>query len=437
MEYKRQSYIDQLASLRGTSQIKIITGMRRCGKSYLLNVLFKRFLLESGVPESHIIEVSFEGLSNKKMRDPYSFLDFINSKITADIGPRSLSNDAGKIHIKDGSANQYYLLLDEIQLLSDFAEVLNDIARRQNVDIYVTGSNAKFLSKDVVTEFRGRGYEIHMYPLSFSEYAEERKQDPRATYRDYMTYGGLPAVTLLEQDEQKVNYLLSVYNETFIQDIIERNNLRKSNALTELLQVLYSNIACLTSLKKIAQTYLTNSDTPINMQTVQAYLNHFLDAFMFEKALRYDVKGRKYIGAQAKYYATDLGLRNAGIHFRQIEPTHILENIIYNELRMRGFAVDVGMVPTLVRNNGRAERRNYEIDFVCSKASQRLYIQSALTIAPSEKFQKEQRPFAKVDDSFKKIIITRDETVAHYTEQGVLILNVLDFLIDRHSLQKF
>lgn len=417
MEYQRKQYLNRLVSSMGTDQVKVVTGVRRCGKSYLLGTLFKRFLIEErGTPSDHVVEVSFDGFINAKYRDPNAFLDFIGQSITDD--------------------GQYFLLLDEVQLLGSFAEVLNDLIRMKNVDVFVTGSNAKFLSRDVVTEFRGRGEEIPMRPLSFSEFMECYEGDKREAYEEYALYGGLPAVTQREGDQRKADYLSGIYQETYIRDILDREDIRNPGDFEDVVDVLSSNIGTLTNPNKIANTFASEKQSKISHATVERYIGLLEDSFLFEAARRYDVKGRKYIGANVKYYAVDQGLRNARLNFRQVEETHIMENIIYNELRCRGYNVDVGVVSAQKRNSeGKAERVNYECDFVCNMGSRRCYVQSAYAMPTREKEKQEQASLLRIGDSFKKIIIVKDGAKTHYNDNGFLIMNLYDFLLDDRSLE--
>lgn len=416
MEFSRECYLEKMTANMGSDQVKIITGMRRCGKSYLMNTLFKTHLLAQGVSEDCIVQVDFDGFRNKALREPAAFLSFIDARTAV----------AGR---------QYYLLLDEVQLLGEFAEVLNDLIRIKHIDVYATGSNARLLSKDVVTEFRGRGTEIPLHPLSFSEFMEHFDGDRRDAYEEYAMYGGLPAVANLKTAESKTDYLNSIYQETYIRDITERNGIRDISAFEEVLNVLCSNIGCLTNPTKIANTFKSSRRADVSRLTVSEYIGHLEDAFLFEKAVRYDIKGRKHIGADAKYYACDLGLRNARMNFRQYEETHVLENIIYNELRTRGFGVDVGIVPSRRRDeSGKMQSANYEIDFVCNQGSKRYYIQSAFALPTQEKIDQEQASLTKVNDFFKKIIVTKDGPAPRYNESGILMLNIYDFLTNPKAL---
>lgn len=417
MEYQRKQYLDRLVSSMGTDQVKVVTGVRRCGKSYLLNTLFKRFLAEEEkTPSDHIIEVSFDGFVNARYRDPNAFLDFIDQTIV------------------DGG--QYFVLLDEVQLLGSFVEVLNDLIRMKNVDVFVTGSNAKFLSRDVITEFRGRGEEIPLRPLSFSEFMECYEGDKREAYEEFALYGGLPAVSQRKDDQRKADYLKGIYKETYIRDILDRNDIRNPGDFEDVIDVLSSNIGTLTNPNKIANTFASAKQSKIAPATVERYIRLLEDSFLFEAARRYDVKGRKHIGASVKYYAVDQGLRNARLNFRQVEETHIMENIIYNELRHRGYSVDVGVVPAQKRDSeGKAERVNYECDFVCNMGSRRCYIQSAYAMPTKEKEDQEQASLLRIGDTFKKIIIVKDGIKPHYNDNGFLIMNLYDFLLDDRFLE--
>ncbi len=416
MEYSRETYVRKLLESIGSGQIKIVTGIRRCGKSYLLGTLFKRQLLEGGVRPDHVIEIDLDGFRNRPLRDPNAFLDYVDSRV------------------RDGE--KHFLLVDEVQMLDSFSDVLNDLTRSCSLDVYVTGSNARLLSRDVATEFRGRGEEIPMRPLSFSEFMEQYEGDVRNGYAEYVTYGGLPPVTLREGDERKAAYLKSVLDETYIRDLVERYGIRNEGDLGDLVDVLSSNIGTLTNPTKIANTFKSEKHSTLSPRTVEQYIRHLEESFLFEKAVRYDVKGRRYIGANAKYYAIDLGLRNARLSFRQLEETHMLENVVYNELRGRGYTVDVGVVTSYRRNGaGKTERVNYEVDFVCNQGSQRYYIQSAFALPTPEKVKQEEASLVRIDDSFKKVIVTKDGLAPHYNEEGILMMNVFDFLLNPASLQ--
>ena len=416
MVIERPSYLDRLIQQMGTNQVKVITGIRRCGKSFLLFNLFKKHLLESGAPESSIFEMAFDRFGNKKYRDAEVFYPYVVDAISHAEGP-------------------CYVLLDEVQLLGDFAEVLIDLIARDGVDVYVTGSNAKLLSKDVVTEFRGRGYEIAMAPLSFSEFMGACDLDKRDAYELYSVYGGMPGALSIEAPEEKASYLRSLYDELYLTDIVERGGIRDRSNLEELIDVLSSSIGSLTNPTKLAATFKSEKNVSISSETVERYIELMEDSFLVSHAKRYDVKGRRYIGTPLKYYFTDLGLRNARMNFRQVEPAHIMENVIYNELACRGFDIDVGVVPINLRDeNGKSRRAQLEIDFVCNKGSRRYYIQSAFALPTQEKRDQESRSLLKVDDSFKKIIVTKEGPSPYYNEDGILSMNVFDFLLDPDSL---
>ncbi len=416
MLVNRPFYMDQLIAEMGTSQVKVITGVRRCGKSFLLFNLFKAHLLSCGVPEQNIFEMAFDRYGNKKYRDPEVFFPHINEVLESTSGPR-------------------YVLLDEVQLLGDFAEILIDLIARDGVDVYVTGSNAKLLSKDVVTEFRGRGTEIAVSPLSFSEFMGAYDGDKRDAYEEYSVYGGMPGTIGMADSEQKARYLKSLYDELYLSDIIERGGVRDAGTLADLIDVLSSGIGSLTNASKLSATFKSEKGANVAPDTLERYIGLLEDAFLVRRAKRYDVKGRRYIGTPFKFYFTDLGLRNARMNFRQIEPTHIMENVVYNELICRGFGVDVGVVPTSVRDkDGVSRHAQLEIDFICNKGSRRYYIQSAYALPTEEKREQEARPLIKVNDSFKKVIVTKEGPAPYYDDAGILTMNVYDFLLDRESL---
>jgi predicted AAA+ superfamily ATPase len=416
MVIERPKYLQALIAAMGSDQVKVITGIRRCGKSYLVFTLFKNYLLEQGVPEGNIVEMAFDAFRNKKYRDPDVFYPYAIDRLEQAHGKR-------------------YVLLDEVQLLGEFSDVLIDLNGIEDVDVYVTGSNAKLLSRDIATEFRGRGQEIKMAPLSFSEFMSAYEGDKRDGYEEYATYGGLPAVLARKTPEEKVAYLKSLYDELYIRDIVDRNRVRDEGNLETLVDILSSSIGSLTNSSRLSATFKSEMHVTIAPETVDRYLSYLTDAFLVSKAKRYDVKGRKYIGSPYKFYFSDLGLRNARMNFRQMEPTHIMENVIYNELVGRGFGVDVGVVNTTVKDaRGAYRRAQLEIDFICNKGSQRLYIQSAFALENEAKVQQEERSLKKVDDSFKKVIITKEGFAPHYNEDGILMMNVYDFLLDPNSL---
>ena len=416
MEIKRNLYLDQLALKRHNGLIKVITGIRRCGKSYLLFTLFKNFLRNNDVDQAHIIEMAFDSYENKKYRDPDALYPYIKNLIVDD--------------------DMYYVLLDEVQLLGEFESVLNGLMRISNVDVYVTGSNAKFLSKDIITEFRGRGDELHMAPLSFDEFMSIYDGNKYDGWNEYMLYGGLPSVVLLNTPEQKIDYLKKLFTETYINDIVGRHQVKHKDELEDLINILSSCIGSLTNPNKLSNTFKSVKNVTISPKTIKNYIDYLSDAFIIDSAVRFDIKGRKYIGTPLKYYFSDIGLRNARINFRQIEETHITENIIYNELKKRGFNVDVGVVVVNTRNEqSKKVRTQYEVDFVCSKGSKRYYLQSAFALPDNMKVQQEQRPFAYIDDSFKKIIVVKDTPSSWYSEEGILVMSIFDFLLDPDSLQ--
>ena len=415
MEIKRDRYLDKLISKEHNGLIKVITGMRRCGKSYLIFTLFKKHLLSEGVDEDHIIEIAFDAFENKKYRDPDVLYPYL------------------KEQIKDDA--MYYVLLDEVQLLSEFESILNSLIRMKNVDVYVTGSNARFLSKDVITEFRGRGDEVHMYPLSFAEFMSAYQGTKQDGWNEYMLYGGIPLVLEFTTPDQKIAFLKSLFEETYISDIVGRHNIRNKAELEELLNILSSAIGSLTNPQKLSATFQTVKKKKISNSTIKRYIDYFCDSFLIDSAIRYDVKGKKYIDTPVKYYFTDMGLRNARLNFRQIEETHSMENIIFNELKMRGFNVDVGVIVQYGTNDkGNSIRKQLEIDFVCNQGSKRYYIQSAYAIPDQAKMEQEQRSLMLTGDFFKRFIITKDTPAPYYNESGVLIMSVYDFLLNENSL---
>lgn len=415
MEIKRNRYLNTLISKKHNGLIKVITGMRRCGKSYLLFTLFKEHLLSDGIDEDHIIEIAFDAFENKKYRDPDVLYPYL------------------KEQIKDDA--MYYVLLDEVQLLGEFESILNSLIRMKNVDVYVTGSNARFLSKDVITEFRGRGDEVHMYPLSFAEFMSVYPGTKQDGWNEYMLYGGIPLVLEFTTPDQKIAFLKSLFEETYISDIVGRHNIRNKAELEELLNILSSAIGSLTNPQKLSATFQTVKKKKISNSTIKRYIDYLCDSFLIDSAIRYDVKGKKYIDTPVKYYFTDMGLRNARLNFRQIEETHSMENIIFNELKMRGFNVDVGVIMQYETNEkGTNIRKQLEIDFVCNQGSKRYYIQSAYAIPDQAKMEQEQRSLMLTGDFFKRMIITKDTPAPYYNESGMLIMNVYDFLLNENSL---
>ncbi len=416
MEIKREKYLNDLVNRMHNGMIKVITGIRRCGKSYLLFKIFKKYLLEQGVPESHMIEIELDQRKNRKYRDPDVILDYIESMI----------KDYG----------QYYIMLDEVQMLDEFEEVLNSLLHIQNADIYVTGSNSKFLSKDVITEFRGRGDEVHIYPLTFKEFMEAFDGDIYHGWAEYVVYGGLPLTVTMKTEEQKIHYLTNLFQETYLKDIIERHQIEKTQELEDLTNILASAVGSLTNPPKIEATFKSSIQSNISLNTIRQYIEYLEDAFIISKANRYNVKGRKYIGTPLKYYFEDVGLRNARLGFRQIEETHLMENIIYNELRKRGYSVDVGVVEKRKNSaDGKSERIRLEIDFVANLGSRRYYIQSAFGMPTEEKRLQEKASLVQVKDSFKKIIVVKDVVNITRDEEGITTMSVYDFLLKENSLE--
>ena len=416
MEIRRDIYLKKLINRMHNGMIKVVTGIRRSGKSYLLFTIFKDYLLSEGVDEDHIISIELDRLENKKYRNPYVILEQIRSQL---------------IDSKD-----YYIFLDEVQLLDQFEDVLNSLLHIKNVDVYVTGSNSKFLSKDIITEFRGRGDEVHVYPVSFREYMTVFNGDKYEGWSSYVRFGGLPLTVTMNSDEQRVEYLTRLFEETYIKDIIERNHIEKKQELNDLINVLASGIGSLTNPSKIVATFNSVIQSDISLNTVRSYIEYLEDAFIISEANRYDVKGRKYIGTPLKYYFEDVGLRNARLGFRQVEETHLMENIIYNELRVRGFSVDVGVVMKRKRTKaGVQEKKQLEIDFIANQGSRRYYIQSAFSIPDEEKREQEKASLINVGDSFKKIIIVKDVIKPWHDDDGILTISLYDFLLDEKSLE--
>lgn len=409
-EIKRDIYLNKLINRKENGLIKIITGIRRCGKSYLLDPLFKNSLLESGVKVDHIIKLELDKEENKKYRDSHELNEYIKSQI------------------KD--KDMYYILLDEVQMCEGFESVLNGFLYERNIDVYVTGSNSKFLSSDIITEFRGRGDEIRVFPLSFFEYVEAFKGDIQDAWNEYVLYGGLPLIMSKKSDEEKSKYLKDLFDQTYIKDIIERNNIQRVDILDSIINILASSVGSLTNPKKIYDTFVSNGEKEISSNTVNSYIKYIEDSFIVNKSDRYDVKGKKYIQTPQKYYFSDIGLRNARLNFRQQEENHIMENIIYNELLLRGYNVDVGVVEIREGN----QRKQLEVDFVCNLGNKRYYVQSALTLDTREKTIQEEKPLMNINDSFKKIIVVKD-TMKHWiTEEGILVIGIQEFLLDKNSL---
>lgn len=416
MDIKRDKYLNDLINRMHNGMIKVVTGIRRCGKSYLLFNIFKNYLLEQGVTASHIITIELDQRKNKKYRDPDTILDYIESLIEDD--------------------EQYYIMLDEVQMLQEFEEVLNSLLHIKNADIYVTGSNSKFLSKDVITEFRGRGDEIHIYPLTFKEFMEAYDGDKYQGWAEYVVYGGLPLTVTMKTEEQKISYLTNLFKETYLKDIIERHHIEKTQELEDLVNILASAIGSLTNPPKIEATFKSAIQSTISLNTIRQYIEHLEDAFIINKANRYNVKGRKYIGTPLKYYFEDVGLRNARLGFRQVEETHLMENIIYNELRSRGYTVDVGVVEKRgTDENGKEYKKQLEIDFVANFGSKRYYIQSAFSMPTEEKRIQEKASLVNVNDSFKKIIVVKDVVNVTRDEDGITTMSIYDFLLKENSLE--
>lgn len=410
MEIRRDIHLRRLIASQHNDLIKVVTGIRRCGKSYLLRVLFKNYLIENGVKENHIIELDLENRRNKKYRDPDALIEYIDELMI--------------------DSDMYYILLDEIQLVDEFEDVLNSYLSIRNADIYVTGSNSRFLSKDVITEFRGRGEEIHITPLSFAEFCSAHpKMESYKALQEYLTYGGLPYVCTEPDEQKKISYLQGLFEKTYLTDIKERYHIRGEEAMDELLNVIASCIGGLINPSKIENTFRSIKGVKLNQNTIKTYLEMLEDSFLITCCIRYDIKGRKYIDTPQKYYFEDLGLRNARIGFRQIEETHLMENLIFNELRIRGYLVDVGVVPTRTKDADGAYRRSQlEVDFVCNRGSERIYVQSAYRLPAEEKRKQEMASLLKIDDSFRKIIITESLIKHHMDEYGVEWINVYDFL---------
>lgn len=410
MEIRRDIHLRRLIASQHNGLIKVVTGIRRCGKSYLLRVLFKNYLIENGVKENHIIELDLENRRNKKYRNPDTLIEYIDELMI--------------------DSDMYYILLDEIQLVDEFEDVLNSYLSIRNADIYVTGSNSRFLSKDVITEFRGRGEEIHITPLSFAEFCSAHpKMESYKALQEYLTYGGLPYVCTEPDEQKKISYLQGLFEKTYLTDIKERYHIRGEEAMDELLNVIASCIGGLTNPSKIENTFRSIKGVKLNQNTIKTYLEMLEDSFLITCCIRYDIKGRKYIDTPQKYYFEDLGLRNARIGFRQIEETHLMENLIFNELRIRGYLVDVGVVPTRTKDADGAYRRSQlEVDFVCNRGSERIYVQSAYRLPSEEKRKQEMASLLKIDDSFRKIIITESLIKHHMDEYGVEWINVYDFL---------
>lgn len=412
MKFEREHYIKKLIGSKHNHLVKIVTGLRRVGKSYLLFNLYKQHLLDNGVDAGHIIELQLDSFAHRKYRNADTLYEYVENRTRQD-------------------TQMYYVMIDEVQMLEDFVDVLNGFLHIDNLDVYVTGSNAKFLSSDIVTEFRGRGVQIHLQPLSFKEIKENSNEDISSLWRDYIYYGGLPMVVIERDKARKAEILQELLHETYLSDIINRNSVKNDAELEELFCLLASNIGALTNPNKLANTFVSEKKVKISHNTIKTYIDYFIDSFLINKAVRYDIKGKKYIDTPYKYYFADLGLRNALLNFRQVEPTHIMENIIYNHLIGNGYKVDVGCVTFYQKDGeGKTTRTTLEVDFVCNKGSERVYIQSAYSLPDEEKQKQEQRSLTLTDDSFTKIIITTDDIPTHLMPTGITMINVFDYLLN-------
>lgn len=415
MEIKREIHLNRIIARKGNGMIKVITGMRRCGKSYLLFTLFYNYLKEQGVDDAHIIKVDLEDRRNAALRDPDALLQYIDSKMTDNM--------------------PYFILLDEVQFVQEFEDVLNSYLKIPNADVYVTGSNAKFLSKDIITEFRGRGDEIHITPLSFQEFVSVKEGSQESLLMEYLTYGGLPQVATMTEPQLKIEYLKNLFTHTYIRDIKERYDIQKDDDLEELISLIASNIGSMTNPTKLENSFKSVKRSTLSKDTIKVYLDLLQDAFLIEKSTRYDIKGKKYIDTPSKYYFTDLGVRNARLNFRQTEFTHLMENAIYNELRLRGLSVDVGQIVIQKSvEDGKRQRSTLEVDFVCNQGYKRYYIQSAYALPTEEKKEQEFNSLLKIKDGFPKIVIVGTPTPTYQTEDGITIMNVYDFLMNPNSL---
>ncbi len=411
MIFKRERYIDKLISSKHNHLIKIVTGLRRVGKSFLLFNLYKQHLISEGVSENHIIEIHLDSFNHKKYRKAENLFEYVESQSKQD-------------------SQMFYVMIDEVQMLEDFVDVLNGFLHINNLDVYVTGSNAKFLSSDIVTEFRGRGVQIYLQPLSFKEITEKSTEDIFSLWKDYIYYGGLPMVVLEKNKSRKAEILQELLKETYLSDIINRNNIKNDAEIEELFCLLASNIGTLTNPNKLANTFVSEKKVKINHSTIKSYIDYFIDSFLINKAIRFDIKGKKYINSPYKYYFSDIGLRNALLNFRQVEPTHIMENLIYNYMIGEGYKIDVGCITRYQKNQeGKTLRSILEIDFVCNKGSDRIYIQSAYSMPDEEKLKQEQRSLSLTDDSFTKIILTADNIPTHTLENGIIVMNIYDYLL--------
>lgn len=416
MEIKRDDYLNKLIRRQGNGMIKIVTGIRRCGKSYLLFNLFHDYLVQHGVDEAHMIEVALDNRLFKELRDPDRMLHYILDRIT--------------------DQKMYYIILDEVQLMDEFEDVLNSLLHIRNADVYVTGSNSRFLSSDVITEFRGRGDEIRVYPLSFREYTSVYDGTIDEAWDDYFLYGGLPLILTRETEEEKTEYLSSLFEKVYLSDIIERHRIRNGEELDELVDILASAAGSLTSPVKLSRTFRSAKGKTVTDKTLKKYMDYLQDAFLIRRAVRYDIKGRKYINSPAKYYFEDVGLRNARLNFRQVEENHIMENIIFNEMRIRGYQLDVGVVEAYGKDqNGKTMKKQLEVDFVANQGSRRYYLQSAYEMSRTEKEEQEKRPLLHIDDSFKKIVLVKDRMKPRRDEQGIVTMGIREFLLDPNSLE--
>ena len=414
-EIKRDIYLQKLIDKKENEMIKVITGIRRCGKSYLLDPIYKKYLLSTGVKEDHIIKLELDSIENKEYLDASKLYNYVMDKIQDD--------------------KMYYILLDEIQKVDDFESVLNSFLRKKNLDVYVTASNSKFLSSDIITEFRGRGDEIRVYPLIFREYLPACNKDIDEALKEYITYGGMPYILSRKTDEEKSKYLNNLFNNTYINDIVERNNIQKNEILESLINILASSVGSLNNPLKLEKTFKSKGFKNVTAKTINTYIDYLIDAFMINKALRYDIKGKKYINTPSKYYFIDVGLRNVRLNFRQQEDNHLMENIIYNEVLVRGFNVDVGVVEYTTKDkNNKKMRKQLEVDFVCNKGSNRYYIQSAYSIPTKEKMEQEEQSLIKIDDFFKRIIIVENDIKLWRNEKGIVIMGLKQFLLDDNSL---
>ncbi len=415
-EIRRDIYLNRLIDKKHNGLIKVVTGIRRCGKSYLLFHLFREHLTRAGIPEDHVIEMAFDSYEYKRYRDPDVLYPYLMERIRDDA--------------------MHYVILDEMQLLEDFESVLNSLVRKRNVDVYVTGSNAKFLSKDIITEFRGRGDEVRMYPLTFAEFMSAYSGTQQDGWKEYVLYGGLPLIFAFSTPEQKSTFLKSLFAETYMSDIVGRNHIRNKAELEELLNILSSAVGSLTNPRKLSATFKSVKNMAITPTTIKRYIDFLCDSFLIDNALRYDIKGRKYIDTPSKYYFTDLGLRNARLNFRQVEETHVMENILFNELKVRGYNVDVGVVTMNECDKDKKNiRKQIEIDFVCNKGPKRYYIQSAFALPDEKKIATEQRPLLHTGDGFKKIMVTKDALMPLYNDSGILVMSVFDFLLNPDSME--